>query len=392
MNAVSLFSGIGGLDLGFERAGFQTVAQAEIDPKCLSLLAHRWPDVHRFTDVKDVTRDSLASFGPITLIHGGFPCQDLSIAGRRAGLDGAKSGLWREFHRILGDVRPEWVVVENVPGLLSSKEGEDFATLTGSLLDLGYGVAWRVLDAQFFGVPQRRRRVLIVGHLGNAERAGRVLALGEGEGGATGQSQTPWPRLTGRAGYGVGGTTGHSIAKPLAAKAQGYRNDLDNDTYVVAPTLTARYGKGARVDADDALIVQNYDAPIVAPVDLANITNALNATRVEYGAPANTLHQGGQSAVVVAFAQNQQGHIYTSPYVGAISTNSNASGRGTAKVLQNHGVRRLMPVECERLQGFPDGWTVDFAKTVRYRMLGNAVAVPVAAWVADRLAEEIVRG
>lgn len=385
MNAVSLFSGIGGLDLGFERAGFQTVAQAEIDPKCLSLLAHRWPDVHRFTDVKDVTRDSLASFGPITLIHGGFPCQDLSIAGRRAGLDGAKSGLWREFHRILGDVRPEWVVVENVPGLLSSKEGEDFATLTGSLLDLGYGVAWRVLDAQFFGVPQRRRRVLIVGHLGNAERAGRVLALGEGDGWDTTSGQTPGQDTAARPVAGVGAIGLYSIAKPLSApKGRGYANDVDFGAFVVAPTLTARYGKGVPSDADDA--------PIVAPVDLANITNALNATRVEYGAPANTLHQGGQSAVVVAFAQNQQGHIYTSPYVGAISTNSNASGRGTAKVLQNHGVRRLMPVECERLQGFPDGWTADFTNTHRYRMLGNAVAVPVAAWVADRLAEEIVRG
>lgn len=171
MNVLSLFSGVGGFDLGLERAGFTVSGQAEADDKAASVLRRHWPDVQFFNDVKEVNKHNVE----ITpdLICGGFPCQDLSLAGRRAGLGGARSGLWWEFHRIIEELTPQFVLIENVPGLLSSNRGQDMAAVVGSLAQSGYCVEWRVLDSRFFGVPQRRRRVFIAGHLGGP--SGRSL-------------------------------------------------------------------------------------------------------------------------------------------------------------------------------------------------------------------------
>lgn len=138
MRVGSLFSGIGGFDLGLERAGMTCSWQVEIDPFCQQVLAHHWPDTQRFEDVKEVGKHNLQ---PVELICGGFPCQDLSVAGNRAGLAGERSGLWFEFARIAGELRPNWIVVENVPGLFSSNKGQDFATVLKTIAELGYGVA-----------------------------------------------------------------------------------------------------------------------------------------------------------------------------------------------------------------------------------------------------------
>src|SRR5690606_26245866 len=159
----SLFSGVGGFDMGLEAAGMRVAWQVEIDPQARAVLRKHWPDVDLHEDVRNVGSANLA---PVDLICGGFPCQDLSVAGRRAGLAGERSGLWWEVHRILGELAPRWVLVENVPGLLSSNGGRDLATVLHGLGQLGYWWTFRVLDLQHFGVPQRRRRVFIVGHLG----------------------------------------------------------------------------------------------------------------------------------------------------------------------------------------------------------------------------------
>ena len=169
MTIGSLFAGIGGFDLGFERAGHETIWQVEIDKTCNKVLAKHFPNAKHYEDVKE-THDLPA----VDLVCGGFPCQDLSVAGKRTGLAGARSGLWHEFHRVLSEVRPQFAVVENVPGLLSSNGGRDFATVVSGLVELGYRVAWRVLDAQYFGVPQRRRRVFVVASLGD-ERCVEIL-------------------------------------------------------------------------------------------------------------------------------------------------------------------------------------------------------------------------
>ena len=162
MNVLSLFSGIGGFDLGFERAGMTVVGMCEIDRHAQTVLRRRFPNATLHTDVRKVSYER----GAVDLICGGFPCQDLSTAGKRRGLAGEKSGLWYEFARIIDMAEPAWVVIENVLGLLSSNGGRDLAVIVNWLVHRGYGVGWRVLDAQGFGLAQRRKRVFIVASFG----------------------------------------------------------------------------------------------------------------------------------------------------------------------------------------------------------------------------------
>jgi DNA (cytosine-5)-methyltransferase 1 len=171
--AVSLFAGVGGFDLALQRAGVKVVASVEIDAKAQGVLRQHFPDSTIFGDVSGVTGEQLirAGFNPIGgIITGGFPCQDLSVAGKRAGLAGKRSGLFWEICRILDESGSETIILENVPGLLSSNNGRDMAVVIEALVKRGYRVGWRVLDAQYFGVPQRRRRVFIVGCLRDSGR------------------------------------------------------------------------------------------------------------------------------------------------------------------------------------------------------------------------------
>jgi len=184
MNAVSLFAGVGGFDIALENNGVKVVAAVEIDANARGVLKHRFSNTKLFADVCEVTGKDLidAGFEPNTgIIVGGFPCQDLSVAGKRAGLEGARSGLFWEIVRLLRETKAQNFILENVPGLLSSNKGRDMETVIRALDDLGYSVAWRVLDAQHFGIPQRRRRVFIVGSLGEDWRTPcEILAISEG--------------------------------------------------------------------------------------------------------------------------------------------------------------------------------------------------------------------
>ena len=181
--AVSLFAGVGGFDLALERNGVKVVASVEIDKKASAVLAKHFPDSTIFGDIQEVTGEELiaAGFNPVGgIITGGFPCQDLSVAGKRAGLTGKRSGLFWEICRLLDETKAENFILENVVGLLSSNEGRDMATVIEALVERGYGIAWRVLDAQHFGIPQRRKRVFIVGCLGD-EGGGAAQILGISE-------------------------------------------------------------------------------------------------------------------------------------------------------------------------------------------------------------------
>jgi DNA (cytosine-5)-methyltransferase 1 len=166
LTGVSLFAGVGGFDLAMQRQGVKVVASVEIDSKCNEVLTKHFPEATQFTDVTTVKGEDLinAGFTPRTgIITGGFPCQDLSVAGKRAGLAGERSGLFWEIARLVEETQSEYFIIENVPGLLTSNKGRDFGVVIGTMADLGYSLGWRVLDAQHFGVPQRRRRVFIVG-------------------------------------------------------------------------------------------------------------------------------------------------------------------------------------------------------------------------------------
>jgi len=319
----SLFAGIGGIDLGLERAGMTIRWQVEIDPNAQAVLRKHWPDVPKFGDVRDLRGDDLEA---VDLVCGGFPCQDVSVAGRRAGLDGERSGLWWEFHRVLAELRPRWVLVENVPGLLSSNGWRDMGAVLGSMGELGYGYAYRVLDAQWFGVAQRRRRVFIVGHLGDPWSAPAEV-LFEPESGA---GDPPPSREKGQV-----------VASPLASGAgtnrpAGIASERD---FLVTQALTGTYANGG---ADDNKAQAGF-----------LVAHSLTASR-----SGMRFNPTAEDFVVMSVGKSI--------------------------------VRRLTPRECERLQGFPDGWTRfgdgrEISDSTRYRLIGNAVAVPVAEWIGRRI-------
>ena len=182
MKAVSLFSGIGGFELALRQWGIETVASCEIDKHARKVLARHFPETKLFNDVTTLTGQELfdAGFDSDGVICGGFPCQDVSVAGARRGLsdsDGnrTRSGLFWEVVRLLEETKARIFILENVPGLLSSNKGRDFGIVLDSLVELGYGVSWRIFDAQFFGVPQRRKRIFIVGCLGDDGRTSQEI-------------------------------------------------------------------------------------------------------------------------------------------------------------------------------------------------------------------------
>ena len=242
LTVVSLFDGIGGFPLAFERAGARTVATVEIDKPAAAISKRHFPDAHQFDDVTKVTGNDLRAVGFVPergVITAGFPCQDLSVAGKRAGLAGSRSGLWWDGVRLLDETRARWFLGENVPGLLSSNGGRDMGAVLGSLGELGYGFAHRVLDAQWFGVPQRRRRVFIVGHLG-APWSASAEVLFELESGA-GDSAAG-----GETGPGVAGAVGDRFAAPSRSGGG------------LAPTLLSRYHKGpGTFMGDDPFVIED---------------------------------------------------------------------------------------------------------------------------------------
>lgn len=377
----SLFSGIGGFDLGLERAGHECAWQVEIDAACARVLADKFPRVARFEDVTQVGAGNLS---PVDLICGGFPCQDLSVAGRRAGLAGDRSGLWFEFHRIIAEVTPRWVLIENVPGLLSSNDGRDMGVVLKGLEELGYGWAYRVLDAQFFGVAQRRERVFVVGSARGWASAAAVLferASLRGD---------PAPIREAR----------EDVASTIGGGAsnRGWTDDLDRSGAFVA---NAEGSEGICLTSSAGAKGVNNQTPLLA-FDLQQITNPNNRTRVEPGGPAPTISR--KSSLHIAEAEevaNTLGthhshtatnatlafHLTQDPIHGPVSpaVNSDAS----TGVLSPRGlVRRLTPREYERLFGFPDDYTLIGPKVKdgpRYAALGNTMAVPVMRWIGQRL-------
>jgi DNA (cytosine-5)-methyltransferase 1 len=233
LTGVSLFAGVGGFDLAMERNGVEVVANVEIDKQCQKVLAKHFPNAKQFSDITDVKGSDLiaAGFEPSRgIITGGFPCQDLSVAGKRAGLAGERSGLFWEIARLIEETKTEWFILENVPGLLTSNKGQDFGVVVGTMADIGYSLAWRVLDAQHFGVPQRRRRVFIVGRrTGDGLSAAEVLFKSEGLRRNTTQSkQTGQDIATSTArSFGQSSFAGYTEG-PATLTATSYKRPEDN--------------------------------------------------------------------------------------------------------------------------------------------------------------------
>lgn len=399
----SLFAGIGGFDLGLERAGRRCVGQVEADAACLRILDRHWPNTDRCEDVRICDATTFAARPE--LLCGGFPCQDLSVAGRRAGLAGERSGLFYEFMRVVGELAPRWVLIENVPGLLSSRGGRDMGAVLGTLAKLGYGTAYRVLDAQWFGVAQRRRRVFVVGCAGGDwRRAAEVLFEPE---------SLPWDSPPRR-------EAGAGVAKCVVAGSGGGGHRYDADTETLIPfdstQVTSPDNRSRPENGDPCYTLPAAGhAPAVAyrttgkhgcyetgdRVGALNCGTDRNQHVVAYQChgsnvgPMGTIRAGnGNESGGVPFVLAERGRPegrtleYSQGPANALMTaNGGRNGMGVGAVAgQQCGVRRLTPTECERLQGFPDGWTAGQSDTTRYRQLGNAVPPPVAEWIARRIA------
>ncbi len=314
MRYLSVCSGIEAATVAWHDMGWQPAAFSEIEPFPSAVLAHHYPTV---PNVGDMTKYKEWDIGAIDLLVGGTPCQSFSVAGLRKGLADPRGNLALVYLGIADLFKPKWIVWENVPGVLSSGGGRDFGSFLGALAQLGYGFAYRVLDAQWFGVAQRRRRVFVVGYLGDWRPAAAVL----------------FERQS---------LSGH----PKPSREAGQR---------VAPTVVqgppySRTGN-ERVECE-AIVVQ----PI--PFDTTQITSSLNYSRPESGDPCHPL----------------------------------AAGAHPPAIAQPMAVRRLTPVECERLQGFPDNYTeipwrgkAETPDGPRYKALGNSMAVPVMRWIGQRI-------
>ncbi len=331
MKLFSCFSGIEAASVALEPLGFKTVGLSEIDPFCCELLKQKFPGITNFGDIKQHKSWRLST--AIDLAVGGPPCVSYSVAGQRQGMADARGNLTLEYLSFLERAKPRWFILENVNGLLSSNNGKDFGTILWHLGQFGYGFAYKVFNSQYYGVPQRRRRLFIVGYLGDWRRAAAVLFEPESLQRNLEQSQKEKGKPPGF----VKNTIRTKSKKIWRMTAFG-QYTLSN----VSSTLKARDYKDATDLVDHYCVHAKQD-----PIYSKNISLPLGA--------------------------KDEGHA----------------------IIKN-GVRRLTPVECERLQGFPDNWTRIAYRNKppeqcpdgpRYKAIGNSFAVPVVRWIGERIKE-----
>jgi DNA (cytosine-5)-methyltransferase 1 len=442
----SLFAGVGGFDMGFEQAGWDCKFQVEWDKNCQQILNKHWPDVPKWLDVSDVNG---AEIPPVDCIVFGSPCQDLSVAGKRAGLEGERSGLFHEAVRIIKEMRdatngtfPRWTVWENVAGALSSNNGRDFGTVINEMAKAGAHLQeYALLDAQHFGIPQRRRRVFLISCFDSAtadrcpdpllpvteslrgdtkksqpKRQSAALTLTEGVGGdgaivnAIGASIYHKQTVVNQdvnSGHLVteGGILGSDIVGPLnTSDAKMISTQYVNENKcVVEPYLAfdTQFGSNANVTENIApTLKSSQQSPSVAyPIqDGREIEKHQNGFGVASdGEPSYTLDQTGAQAVAYSVREDAKANTFSATeldHANALSAlrPSPQSHHAQMFIAQPMAVRRLTPLECERLMGWPDDHTrykadgVEQADTHRYKQCGNGVATPVAKWVAGHIA------
>ena len=439
MKFLSVCSGIEAASVAWHPLGWESVAYSEIEQFPCKVLQHHYPDV---PNLGDMTKFKEWPDADVDVFVGGTPCQSFSVAGLRKGLDDPRGNLMLTYLAIAKRYRPNWLVWENVPGVLSSAGGRDFGSFLGGLAVLGYGFAYRVLDAQYFGVAQRRRRVFVVGYLGDWRPAAAVLferhslqghpapSREKGQRPTTSTSASPVyggsdpntsDTVTSKWAKGSGGPAGNKcglfVAQPIAFDAY---NQTTSDTVTalrcaaggvfdntVAQPIAHAFkvrggceggGKGYLGSDDVAFTISTtQDQQIAQPVyelhsqdsrvrELGDVCTTVSAT---YGAG------GGNVPITLMQAtatHDVAGTMLSRNTSGGFSNSIDHAAAGYMAI-QAMAVRRLTPVECERLQGFPDRYTDIQPKGKatpdgpRYKALGNSMAVPVMAWIGKRIQE-----
>ena len=403
MNYLSVCSGIEAATVAWHHMGWKPVGFSEIEKFPSQVLAHHYPQVTNFGDMTKYKEWNLND--SIGLLVGGTPCQSFSVAGLRKGLDDPRGNLALTYLGILDKFRPKWCVWENVPGVLSSGGGRDFGAFLGALAELGYGFAYRVLDAKNFGVAQRRRRVFVVGHLGNWKPAAEVLFESESlsgniKKGAKEKQETSafTPSSFGTYSAGVG----------TIRAAGGDLGGGSETLYVpnVANCLQTTCNDYSRADGFNVIAMQgnligrDKGGPNGIGVSDGNTMYTLTKTDVHAVATSFNVNARPdemkflveQSNTLTA-SQNSGVAIGSSKISGTLRANPGSGWRsnGTpveAVAIQNMLIRRLTEVECERLQGFPDNYTnikENCSSVSRYKALGNSMAVPVMRWIGERI-------
>lgn len=405
MRYLSVCSGIEAATVAWHDLGWEAAAYSEIEKFPSEVLKYHYPSV---PNMGDMTKYKEWEIGTIGLLVGGTPCQSFSVAGLRKGLEDPRGNLALTYVGILDKFRPKWFIWENVPGVLSSGKGRDFGSFLGAVAELGYGFSYRVLDAQHFGVAQRRRRVFVVGHLGDWRPTAKVLFESESL-----QRNIKSSRKKGE-------TTTTTFVPSIANCLQTTCNDYSRAdgfnmicTKITGP-LTARDYKG--ISADDcnlemakmvAQVYENHGTDSrIKPVDVSPTVTArwgtggnnvplAHAFKVRGGCNGGGKGYLGKDelAFTLSTHQDQQIAVASSDKAGTLRANQGSGFRSNGTpvegvVIHNMSVRRLTPVECERLQGFPDNYTNIKEKcpdSSRYKALGNSMAVPVMKWIGKRI-------
>lgn len=369
MTFADLFCGIGGFRLALERAGAECVYANDNDRFACQIYRQHWG--HGEIEQRDIRWVSKFHLPQIDLLTAGWPCQGFSVAGKRAGLRDWRSGLFWELIRLVEQAKPRCVLLENVPGLISSGQGRDFTIVLRTLDELGYDAAWRVFNARYAGVPQRRRRVFIVGCLVEGGDPEQVLFEPQGSEGDPPASE--------------GGA--EDITCAIGTRVD--QHPPQTSTFVVnmdaTPKVAEDMAMTLRPDGHSG-IGRSGGAQYVAHGAMLRGRNGgsqLELRKDEIPA-LRAIQGGGGRPMVMAFAENSRAELVESDAVG-LKAGGGKPGQSYPVIRDGLVVRRLMPVECERLQGFPDGWTEGVSDTQRYKALGNAVCVPVVEWITRRI-------
>ncbi|WP_272157945.1 DNA (cytosine-5-)-methyltransferase [Streptococcus sp. HN38] len=389
MKFLDLFAGIGGFCLGMERAGHECVGFCEIDQfarKSYKAI-HDTEGEFEFHDITRVTDESVREIGRVDVICGGFPCQAFSIAGKRAGFEDTRGTLFFEIARFASILRPKYLFLENVTGLLNHDNGNTFETILGALDELGYDAEWQVFNSKNFGVPQNRERVFIIGHLRGA--GGRaVFPFGGGDkeiGSLQGQSTNT---ITARYGEAQGSRSYiiEGQQPKIIQRGHGYNQGGEHD---ITPTLTSNSWQENNLLAIKEATTKGYsEATVGDSINLSHPNSATRRGRVGKQM-ANTLLTGEEQGVVVYDFYNRK----TKDEVGTLTASGHQGNTkaGTFGILDGIRIRKLTPRECWRLQGFPD-WAFDKAQAVNsnsqlYKQAGNSVTVNVIEAIARKLEE-----
>lgn len=452
MRYMSLSSGIEAATVAWHGLGFEPVLFSEIASFPSRLLNYYYPWVPNIGDMTKAFENEHFKNATADLIVAGTPCQDFSIAGLRGGLDSANGNLALVFCRILLAKQPRWFVWENVPGVFSSGGGRDFRSILNGFRECGYSCAYRVLDSQYFGVPQRRRRVFVVGYLGNdwrppaavlfeseslrrdltpsREKGKAVAALtstGVGTCGADdNQAQAGdiivatldanYGKLQGASGqdlnhghshlvaFGGNNTTGPiDTSKALNGKgSKSGRQDFESETFVLQPTVysimpqnSCKDYKAREVNVTQPLMAggpvggnQGGDYVVTAGFMPGQGAKAGGIGYQEDTSPTLKASSSGTNTVPAVFAQNSRDELRyvvgNGQTVGALSAQA---GMKQQNYLHGSSIRRLTPLECERLQGFPDNYTniSGASDSARYKAIGNSMTTHVMRWIGERI-------